>query len=495
MRRITFAVVLAVLCGAGVTRADEPEEPASGIITASAITDAPMFVWADADRTPIRVVRSGEQVRVIGKEGRWFEVVYTDERFGEESGYMRASSLKLETNEWSSTGSGAVAHRGFVDLKFAAFMQKAANDPQQLIGDTLVREEARLKPSHWLELAGGVDLRSNSYAQVEEEWRLDFENRGTLRPRAAVRRLSATVNAGRFNIEAGNQFVRWGKADVLNPTDRFAPRDYLTVIDSYFLPVLGVRPSVQFGQETLEAVYLPRMTPSRLPLLNQRWTVVPPEAEGLTLIDGGGEVPVGSEQGVRWNHTGGRFEASASFFNGFNHLPALHAIPDLTAGSVTITRSYPDLRTYGADLTIPASLMTVKGEAAYFASPSSTTEEFVLYVIELERQTGEWLLDGGYAGEVVTMAGAGRGFNPERGLARSFIGRAAYTVDPNRSVAIEGAVRQTGAGGFIKGDYSQTIGRHLRLTLTGVGIAGDEDDFIGQYQRNSHVSVGLRFSF
>jgi len=31
--------------------------------------------------------------------------------------------------------------------------------------------------------------------------------------------------------------------------------------------------------------------------------------------------------------------------------------------------------------------------------------------------------------------------------------------------------------------------------LTGVGIAGQEDDFLGQYHHNSHASVGLRFSF
>jgi hypothetical protein len=28
-----------------------------------------------------------------------------------------------------------------------------------------------------------------------------------------------------------------------------------------------------------------------------------------------------------------------------------------------------------------------------------------------------------------------------------------------------------------------------------VGIAGDDDDFIGQYHRNSSATVGARFSF
>ncbi len=34
-------------------------------------------------------------------------------------------------------------------------------------------------------------------------------------------------------------FIRWGRADILNPTDRFAPRDFMNVIDPDFLPVLA----------------------------------------------------------------------------------------------------------------------------------------------------------------------------------------------------------------------------------------------------------------
>jgi hypothetical protein len=86
-------------------------------------------------------------------------------------------------------------------------------------------------------------------------------------------------------------------------------------------------------------------------------------------------------------------------------------------------------------------------------------------------------------------------FAPDRSMARSIIGRAAYTLDPRRTVAFEGAVRQSGDGFYGKIDYSQAFGAHWRLTLTGVGLGGDEDDFLGQYQRNSHASVALRLTF
>ena len=80
-------------------------------------------------------------------------------------------------------------------------------------------------------------------------------------------------------------------------------------------------------------------------------------------------------------------------------------------------------------------------------------------------------------------------------MAHSIIGHASYTVDPRRTVTIEALARQDLKGFYVKGEYSQLYGQHWRVTADGVGIAGDESDFIGQYHRNSYGSVALRFSF
>jgi hypothetical protein len=119
----------------------------------------------------------------------------------------------------------------------------------------------------------------------------------------------------------------------------------------------------------------------------------------------------------------------------------------------------------------------------------------VLYVVEIERQVGEWLLDAGYAGEEIRTSRGGFSFAPDRGVTQSIIGRASYTVDPRRTVTIEGAVRQTGEGFYLKGEYSQVWGQHWRMTATGVGLGGEADDFLGQFRLNSHGAIALRFSF
>jgi hypothetical protein len=363
------------------------------------------------------------------------------------------------------------------------------------------------KPAKWLQMAGGVDALINSYDQVDSSWRVDFADRGVLRPALTVRRLSATLTRGPLTLDLGKQFIRWGKADIVMPTDRFAPRDFLNVIDSQFLPVRGARLVAGLSANAIEAVIVPFFTPSRIPLLDQRWTVLPAGVE-LAAPANSRVLPTGSQAGVRWSHTGSGYEYSLSLFDGYNHLPNVSAlvVPPTTAPTeptpaasravpVTLISTYPRVRMYGADAAVPTRWMTVKGEAGYMTSTTPATDDYILYVIQLERQTGEWLLVGGYAGEVVTRSRAQLNFAPDRGTARSFIGRASYTIDPTRSAAVEAAIRQDGAGVYLKGEFSKATGPHWRATLSGAIIRGEADDFLGQYRRNAHLALSLRYSF
>ena len=52
-----------------------------------------------------------------------------------------------------------------------------------------------------------------------------------------------------------------------------------------------------------------------------------------------------------------------------------------------------------------------------------------------------------------------------------------------RTLTVESAVRQNGAGLYVKGEYSEAFGQHWRVILTGIVIAGKEDDVPGQYHR------------
>lgn len=400
----------------------------------------------------------------------------------------------------------AISYRGFVELKSVLFPQDVPNDTQNVVAETLARGEAFIRPAPWVLVAAGVDLRFNTHDQVGGTWRPDIGGRRALRPPVSVRRLSATMHRGPVTVDVGRQFIRWGKTDIVSPTDRFAPRDLLNVLDGEFLAVNGGRALVALGSETIDVVWVPYFTPSRTPLLNQRWTVVPPSIADR-FVDTGASIPGGSQTGLRWGHTGSGYEYSVCFFRGFNHLPnvdtgfrlegsALSLVPGGLAGtSIDIIRTYPSLTMVGGDGAVPTRWFTLKGEVGYFTSSASGTEEYVQYVVQLERQSGEWLFVGGYAGDFVTAKGYSLSFAPDRGSARALVARASYTIDANRSAALETAVRQDGRGMYAKGEYSQAHGPHWRATMSASLLRGEPDDFLGQYRLNSHLAAALRYSF
>src|SRR5207237_2584754 len=116
--------------------------------------------------------------------------------------------------------------------------------------------------------------------------------------------------------------------------------------------------------------------------------------------------------------------------------------------------------------------------------------------LQLERQYGEWFFVGGYAGEAITHHGLrAADFAPDRGLTKTLLGRAGYTIDANRNIAFEAAVRQKGDGVWVKSEYSQLVGQHWRMTLNFTLIRGEVGDFLGQYRRNSHALLVVKYAF
>ena len=391
----------------------------------------------------------------------------------------------------------SLSHRGFLETRAVLYPQAAPGDSGRAVGDVLLRYQPSYKVSAALQLFGAFDARADTHRQVERRWDLSWQDRARQRPAFSVRRLSALWRRGRFSAEVGKQFIRWGKADILNPTDRFAPRDYLAVVDNEFLGVAAARLAYQAGSDTFEAVYTPRFTPSRIPLINQRWAPLPEDAPaGLEIRQAAPRFPGGPQFGVRWNHLGRGFEYSLSFYQGFNHLPLFDArLVSAAPLRVELHRFYPQMRMYGADAAVPLRWFTLKGEAAYFTGRTRQADEYVLYVVQVERQAGEWFFIGGYAGEAVTQRRGSLDFLPDRGLARAFLARAGYTIDANRSVAFQAAVRENGKGVWAELEYSQMVGQHWRATARFALIRGSAADFLGQFRRNSHATLALRYSF
>ncbi|HJZ99337.1 MAG TPA: hypothetical protein VKE70_22655, partial [Candidatus Solibacter sp.] len=221
------------------------------------------------------------------------------------------------------------SQRGFLEGGTFLYPDTAPNDSGHVVSESLFRCEFFYKLTN-LRFAAGVDARFDTHQQTSRDFTLSWFDRTRRRPAFGVRRLSATYTRGRLTVEAGKQLIRWGKTDILNPTDRFAPRDFLNVVDAEFLPITAARVTYGSQADTIELVFAPRLTPSRIPLLNQRWS--PP----LPLVEAAPDYPGAPQYGARWNHIGGAIEYSFSFYNGFDHLPLFRLTPQFT-----LQRFYP----------------------------------------------------------------------------------------------------------------------------------------------------------
>jgi hypothetical protein len=308
-----------------------------------------------------------------------------------------------------------------------------------------------------------------------------------------------TLHKGHVTVDIGKQFIHWGKADIINPTNRFGPRDYLNVVDSEPLAVWGARMNVEYRGTSFDLVATPRFTPSRMPLIDQRWALLPPGAppqveNAATVFPGGGQY------GARINHIGNGYEISASVFEGYNPLPLLIPVGDPASQILRVQRFYPKIRTYGTDAVIPFHALTIKTEAAFFQSRENSvnaprSDTYLLWVAELERQVRQWVIAAGYAGQTVFDYRSPIYFDPERGLTKTVLVKAVYNPDAPTSVSFETAIRQNGEGTWATFEYSRQVAMHWRLIGGITAITGIRNDFLGEYRRNSFGTFKVRYSF
>jgi hypothetical protein len=387
-----------------------------------------------------------------------------------------------------------VTQRGFVQGVLTGYPQTTPRDDRRAVIDTLGRWEPGIRAGSW-RFDGALEGRLDTHDMTRHSAEVTYWDRSLQRPALSIARVTGSWARGPLTIEAGKQPVRWGKTDILVPTDRFAPRDYLTVVDADWLGVTAARVTLSQASNSLDLVVTPRMTPSRTPLFDQRWVAVPPAAVPFVLVDEGAEFPDGSQLGIRWNRVGGRLEHSISFFRGFDHLPIFAVRPTGRPAEIAIRRLYAELTSVGADVAVPTRWVTLKAEAAWLDGRTHDAGEYVLYVVQAERQRGEWLFVGGYAGEYELRPGTPFRYSADRGLTRAFIGRASLTIDTNRSLFVEAVARQNGDGFYGRFEYTHALPHGWRATATAVAFAGEEGDFLGRQERNSFGRVTLRYSF
>lgn len=197
------------------------------------------------------------------------------------------------------------------------------------------------------------------------------------------------------DLRVGKQIFRWGTADFYNPMDRLNPRDYLDVPTYFKMGVPAV--SLSYGSEafSLDAVFEPWFTPSRLPRSNNRWLGDFSAAQSgfgnLPIIPNGRELPPNTAAGFQGGFRVGSsrllegWDLFLSYFNGFDPVGVFKGSPS-PGGAVLATQIFPRYHQVAAAFSTTRWNTEFHGEAAVrFADDSRQDDDYAEYVVGLNR--------------------------------------------------------------------------------------------------------------
>ena len=398
-----------------------------------------------------------------------------------------ALACVAQTGRWSG--------RGFLENRTLFYPHEGQTDDTQSIDELFLRYEATFRLSDsWL-VVGGVDAQADTHDQVERSWHVSWDDRGLSRPALALRTASLQYTHGPFRIEAGKQILHWGVMDLLPTTDRFAPRDYLSPSGSDYLGLWAVRAVLDTGPRSLELIYSPRFTPSRAPLQDQRWLMLPALSPLFTYRFRGVEYPGGPQLGARYHQVRSPFEYSLCFYEGFDSLPALPSQTNFIRRIVDYRAIYPKIRMLGADFTLPWRGLLWKAESSYVMSPSPYSHNVWTYAVEAEKAWNRLQLSAGYVGEFVTDDRSFTAVPIDRALRKSFHGAVNYALTPRQTLSAEWYLRQSASAFITRAVYARKLIGPLQASLGWNWIAGEKDDPIGRYYVDSFLSLQFRYSF
>jgi hypothetical protein len=433
---------------------------------------------------------------------------------------MRPILLALSVLLLSGDGraQSGLEYGGFVE-QFGLFYARRPN-----ASDTLAAAQARLHL--WgraplggrLRLHGSWDGRLDTHRDVDRGRWLDFSQRRLREPGGAVSELYVDAKLGRMDLRIGSQQIRWGRADGFNPTDNAVPYGYLDLFSDARIAVPAAKADLYTGKARFEAAWIPFFTPTRLPLLGQRWfphlpatvrAAPEPGAEpvdvDLVYREGARRFPArtlaNGQWGVRYNQLVPRAEFSVSYFDGFDDLPLFRtsAVADRGAARpraiVVLDREYHRVRIVGADFASSLSRFGIRGEAAYFARSAPNQRDYALFVFGIDRAWGDWSTIVQLAGQHAPVAEGAAPVFPELGMRSTLLFRIERTLSPAASFEVKGAARLRDGDFMLRPLYTRSLSNRWRLRLGATLIGGPEEGFFGQYRDSSRAELELRYTF
>lgn len=365
------------------------------------------------------------------------------------------------------------------------------------------RNQLRVQP----ELTGVFGSWGRGFVAVE----LRADASAPSRDRIWIDEAYLEVFLGSVDVRAGRQFVSWGRADALNPTDYFGAQDYSDVLDAdqEALAQDAISLTWYLGDVFVEAVWAPLLRPSFLPAPGSRWWPSGPGAapEGIDLGEArflsGGKGALG----VRSSATFRGWDTSLSLYRGPWSLPALG--PAGPSAAFPLAPDVPGLWAVGADAATVIGGVGVHGEAAAYTFRTAgqgvpgLDQPFLRYVLG-----GDYVVRGLPGDRPLSLLAEWAQDVPLRALSSpwstldlnhvfrgSLLARADLQVTDDTRARVEGA-RAFGGGGWVAVLELESRPRDgLEIRISADLPGGGGGTFFGMFRANRRVHARVRLTF
>lgn len=182
-----------------------------------------------------------------------------------------------------------------------------------------------------------------------------------------------------LDVRLGQQFIFWGKADWVNPTDNINPWDYVNIsaeIEDYRLPVTAAKANFYSDWVNLELIWVPRFQAHRIPL------ALPDSMAGMPVYQLPVQMPENrldhSQFGVKADFNLWNIDYSLSYFDGYDKNPTIRMAFEPQNGRFVRTIQYNRYQVLGADFVTTFNQWAVKGEGAYYRTADSDGRDIFL---------------------------------------------------------------------------------------------------------------------
>jgi len=374
-----------------------------------------------------------------------------------------------------------------------------------------------------------IDFNENLSAAFSVEFRKDFtDNKNS---RVFVRDGYIDISLVNSDLRLGSQFITWGRADYIKPTDVFERHDYTDLLNNRVEQIVAFKWDYYFTDFTLEAVWAPIFQEDIISYeLEDRWLLLPRKETipglGTLKLDynhDGSKRPANdassSQLGIRLDRTYAGWDFGFMYAWTYDRSPTfvepkvLSVDPANHTALIQVTPRYKRIQVFGGDWATTLSKFGFRGEVAYVLTddPNSRDPEIddpylklvggIDYTFTDLIRTWDLLVIGEFAldTEAPHQGAANQDASGVAALRHFYqyalLADAELKFSPFSQLNFKGYINLEKGDHLMMTEFKWKPLDGLAILLGAEILGGAKDTFFGQFRSNDRIRATITYEF